>query len=62
MTLIEKHYGGRVLFPDQGWRPDNTPQTLIHILITDPSKLTHPPSQMAAFMHSFCGSEPNSRH
>lgn len=42
--------------------PMMTPQTLIHILITDPSKLTHPPNQMAAFMHSFCGSEPNSRH
>lgn len=28
--------------------PRMTPQTLIHILITDPGKLTDPPSRMTA--------------
>lgn len=42
--------------------PRMTPQTLIHILITDPGKLTNPPSQTTAFMHSSCGSESDSGH
>lgn len=37
--------------------PRMTPQTLIHILITDPGKLTDPPNRTTAFMHSSCGSE-----
>lgn len=42
--------------------PMMTPQTRIHIFITDASKLTDPPSQTAAFTHSSCGSEPDSEH